>query len=144
MTPAILWWIAVGAAVLAELVTGTFYLLMVALGLAGGAIASHLGVGPSGQFVAAALVGGGAVAAWHWHRRRLQAAEPVTGSNHDLLLDIGQQVDVTAWDARGRALVHYRGAQWQARWAAPAPAQTGRLTIRALDGNELLLGPSSS
>lgn len=141
MTPAILWWIAVGAAVLAELVTGTFYLLMVALGLAGGAVASHLGAGPTGQFIAAALLGGGAVAAWHGYRRRRQAAQPATGSNHDLLLDIGQQVDVSVWDAQGRTQVHYRGAQWQARWAGPAPARAGRLTIRALDGNELLLGP---
>ncbi len=140
MTPALLWWIAAGAAVLAELVTGTFYLLMVALGLAGGAMAAHGGLGLSGQLLAAAVLGGGAVSAWHLWRQRAARSEPEAGRNHDLLLDIGQQVDVPAWDAQGRTQVHYRGALWQARWADPAPAQTGRLTIRALDGNELLLG----
>ena len=40
-----LWWLMAGAAVVAELLTGTFYLLMLAIGLAAGALAAHLGVG---------------------------------------------------------------------------------------------------
>ena len=38
------WWVLAGAAVAVELATGTFYLLMIALGLAAGAIAAHLGL----------------------------------------------------------------------------------------------------
>jgi hypothetical protein len=49
--------------VAAELATGTFYLLMLALGCAAGALAAHAGVGPRPQVVVAALVGGGATVA---------------------------------------------------------------------------------
>ncbi|MDH4106316.1 MAG: NfeD family protein, partial [Gammaproteobacteria bacterium] len=60
MTPATIWWVLAGVAVAVELATGTFYLLMLALGMAAGAIASHLGFGVPLQIVAAAAVGGGA------------------------------------------------------------------------------------
>ena len=48
-----LWWLATGAAVAVELATGTFYLLMFALGLAAAALATHAGLGMSTQFVVA-------------------------------------------------------------------------------------------
>ena len=35
------WWIVAGVLVAAELATGTFYLLMVAIGCAAGALAAH-------------------------------------------------------------------------------------------------------
>ena len=44
---ATVWWVLAGIAVAVELSTGTFYMLMLALGLAAGAIASHLGFEPS-------------------------------------------------------------------------------------------------
>ena len=58
-----LWWIAAGLAVAAELATGTFYLLMIALGLGAGGLAAALGASWMWQLLGAALVGGGAVAA---------------------------------------------------------------------------------
>src|SRR5664279_2492804 len=62
------WWVAAGIAVAAELGTGTFYLLMIALGLAAGAVAAQLGSAPAYQLLAAAAIGGGATALWHWRR----------------------------------------------------------------------------
>ena len=56
--PATWWWLAAGVAVAVELATSTFYLLMVAFGLADGALAAHLGFGSTVQIVVAALVGG--------------------------------------------------------------------------------------
>jgi hypothetical protein len=41
-----LWWLATGALVVLELTSGTFYLLMLALGAAAGALAAHLGCPP--------------------------------------------------------------------------------------------------
>src|SRR5688500_16392511 len=55
------WWLLAGAAVAVELATGTFYLLMLALGMAAAAIAAHLGASIPLQLVTAAVVGGGAV-----------------------------------------------------------------------------------
>ena len=64
MDESTLWWLFAGATVGIELMIGTFYLLMVATGLAAAAIAAHLGLPMPAQLVTAALVSGGAVVAW--------------------------------------------------------------------------------
>lgn len=138
MSPAIVWWIATAVLVLAELATGTFYLLMISIGLAAGALAAHAGLDTTGQLLAAALLGGGATAAWHLRRQR-QPAPPPAAANHDVLLDVGERVAVAAWDEAGRTRVHYRGADWQARWVGAGAPQPGEHVIEALDGNVLLL-----
>ncbi|RYG38415.1 MAG: NfeD family protein [Burkholderiales bacterium] len=135
---ATVWWIAAGVLVAVELMTGTFYLLMLAAGAAIGALAAHLGLEPTGQMLAAGLVGGAAVVAWY--RRRSQAPKPAPAtSNPDVNLDIGQSVQVDGWSAEGQAQVQYRGAAWQARFIGQAPAQSGRHVIRAVEGSCLLL-----
>ena len=50
------WWILAGLAIVAELLTGTIYLLMISLGLAAGAVAAHLGLGLPLQTVVTAVV----------------------------------------------------------------------------------------
>src|SRR6478735_10058836 len=59
MADSTVWWLLAGTAVAVELVTGTFYLLMLGIGLAAGAIAAHLGAGIAVQLVVGALIGGG-------------------------------------------------------------------------------------
>ena len=132
------WWLAAGLLVLLEMVTGTFYLLMLALGAVAGALAAHLGLGLSAQMVAAALLGGGAVALWYNHRR-LQPREPDVQSNPDALLDIGGTVQVESWNPDGSARVQYRGAGWMARYTGEGTPQPGPHTIERIDGSTLLL-----
>ena len=48
----------------AELMSGTFYLLMLAIGALAAALAAHLGAGLTTQLVTAAVVGGLAVVLW--------------------------------------------------------------------------------
>lgn len=132
-----LWWLAAGTLVAAELLTGTFYLLMLAIGAAAGAVAAHLHLGVSAQFLAAAAVGGLGIAGWYQRRQRHPAALPAA-SNPDVNLDIGQSVDVQNWQDDRTEVLH-RGARWQARFVGTPPAVPGRHTIRALDGNCLLL-----
>ena len=132
------WWVAAGIAVAVELGTGTFYLLMVAVGLAAGAVAAHAGASFAGQLVVAAVIGGGAVAAIHiWRRGRDKPG--ASHANPDVNPDIGETVNVEAWRADGTADVHYRGA----RWTAVAPASAVRLAglhrIREVVGNRLVL-----
>ena len=110
-----LWWIAAGTAVAAELASGTFFLLMIALGLGGRGVAAALGACLVGQLLTAALLGGGAVALWSSRRARRPAALPAQ-SNPDVQTDIGSHIHVKHWQADGTARVRYRGADWTARW----------------------------
>ena len=138
------WWVAAGAVVAAELATGTFYLLMIALGLVGAALAAHLGLGLPWQVATAALVGGGATALWHWRRTVDPSFPEPVARNRDVNLDIGERVTVEAWDADGTARVGYRGSVWKARRQPGAPAATGEHVVQAVEGNWLVLAPLSS
>ena len=131
-----MWWVAAGLLVAAELLTGTFYLLMLALGCTAAAVAAHAGTGFTAQIIAAAVVGGGATAAWHVRRARAPRSAPAE-SNRDVNLDIGQRVTVDTWGADGRTRVHYRGAAWSARHAGPGAPATGEHEIVSVHGNEL-------
>jgi len=137
---AVFWWITAGLLVAVELATGTFYLLMLALGAVAAALAAHLGLALPMQLVAGACVGGGAVAAWHVLRQRQPQAAPA-GANRDVNLDIGERVHVAAWRADGTASVEYRGAQWSARYAGSGAASPGEFTIREIEGSRLVLAP---
>jgi membrane protein implicated in regulation of membrane protease activity len=135
-----IWWVLAGLAVALELATGTFYLLMIALGLVAGALASHLGWPLVAQIAAAAIVGGGATAAWHYKRSREPAA-PRAAENRDVQMDVGARVRVDAWDADRTARVEYRGAMWSVRLVPDAPAVAGPCVVRAVEGNWLVVAP---
>ena len=109
MAESTIWWLCAGAAVIVELVTGTFYLLMLGVGLVAAALAAHLGANTMVQFVVAALFGGGAVYGWHLRQGRRPAA-PAASANRDVNLDVGATVQVEAWNPDGTASVKYRGA----------------------------------
>ncbi|MBA3591403.1 NfeD family protein [Methylibium sp.] len=136
---ATLWWIAAGVLIAAEMATGTFYLLMLALGVTAAALSAHLGLAFSAQLVAAALVGGGAIVAWHVRRQRQQALAGAV-PNRNFNLDVGEQVSVERWEPDGTARIDYRGAQWNARYADEGEPQPGLHTIRGIESNRLLLG----
>ena len=140
LSTATFWWVAAGVAVAAELATGTFYLLMIAIGLVAAAIAAHLGLGLNGQIIAAALVGGGTTATWHWHRAHQPRSAPAP-ENRDVNLDIGERVHVAEWSADRTARVQYRGSDWTARLAPGVPPQPGPHRVSAVEGNWLVLTP---
>ena len=102
MADSTLWWLMTGAAVALELLTGTFYLLMLAIGLAAAAIAAGAGASMTAQLVTAAILGGGAVAAWRLKRGR-RPDEPPAQANRDVNLDVGETVQVHEWNADGTA-----------------------------------------
>lgn len=138
-----IWWVLSGVLVAVELATGTFYLLMIATGMAAGAIAAHLGVPVVGQIVAAALVGGGAVVAQYW-RGSQQPRAVEANANKDVHIDIGETVHVDAWATDGTTTVKYRGSTWSAVLAGSgasdvASATGGRFRIMQMLGNRLVL-----
>jgi membrane protein implicated in regulation of membrane protease activity len=140
MTESTVWWLLAGAMVAVELATGTFYLLMVSLGFIASAIAAHLGLGINTQIITAAVVGGGAVAAWHWLKGKGPQSAPAN-SNRDVHIDIGEPVRVEQWNGDGTATVKYRGANWTAI-AADAGSESplpGLFRIKELLGNRLVV-----
>jgi membrane protein implicated in regulation of membrane protease activity len=135
------WWVLAGLLVAAEMISGTFYLLMLALGCSAAALAALAGAGVNTQLVAAALVGGGATAAWHFMRARAPRSAPAA-SNRDVSLDIGQTVQVDAWNAEGEARVQYRGAAWSVYFNAPGVPAPGSHLIVAVHGNRFDVVPT--
>lgn len=136
-------WIWLGLAALAligELATGTFYLLLVALGLAAGGIAAWLLAGLQWQLVACGVVLLLGLLALR-KTRVLKKREVNAASNADVNLDIGQTVNVEAWAENGTARVWYRGAHWQAELAAGQTAHGGEHIITELRGTRLVLTP---
>lgn len=142
MDTATIWWLLVGITVAAELMTGTFYLLMLAIGLVAGAVAAHLNAPLNTQLLLAAVVGAGSVALWHWRRQNRAAAQTQAQSeaqNPDLHLDVGERVQVLVWQADGTARVQYRGATWQVRAEAGTLTQPGTFRIVGVQGNALIV-----
>ena len=138
MMASTVWWLLAGGAVAAELLTGTFYLLMVALGLVAGALAAHAGAGIAAQMVAAAVVGGGGVALLIARRRQGPSARTQRSVN----LDIGETIMVEQWNADGTSQVRYRGASWTALHRPGVTPAPGPHRVVELIGNRLLVEPA--
>ena len=136
------WWIAAGIAVAVELASGTFYLLMIALGLASAAAAAHLGLGSTAQVTVAALVGSGATALWHWKRMHAPTSLPAR-ENRDVNLDVGETVQVVTWNADRSTQVPYRGSTWTARLQPGCAAAPGAHRVVAVEGNWLVISPAN-
>ncbi|AIO42294.1 NfeD family protein [Burkholderia sp. AU19243] len=137
MSGHLFWWVGVGVLVVAELLTGTFYLLMIALGFLAGGVLQLAGVAPHVQIGAAAAV---AIVAMIVLRRsglgRKQKRD--TSTNPDVNLDIGATVTVDAWHD-GRARVQYRGADWDVELATGERVDARVYQVRAVRGNCLVV-----
>ncbi len=129
-----LWLIVAGVLVMAELLTGTFYLLMLSLGATAAALTAYADGTLTWQIVTAAIVGGGAAVLWHLKKPLSNDAQ-----DSNVHLDIGETVTVDAWDTQGHAQVKHRGAQWTAVCAANATPEIGLHRICEMQGNRLVL-----
>ena len=130
------WWILTGITIAAELLTGGIYLLMIALGLACGAIAAHLGLEPPMQIGIAAVVGVLAVLLCRRLRGR-RAPELPASANPDLNLDIGETLHVPEWNSDGTARIPYRGSQWTVVLRAGSMPAAGLYRVIEVHGNRL-------
>jgi len=131
------WWIAAGLLVAGELATGTFYVLMLAIGCVFGALAGYAQISFLAQVAVAAAVGGAAVIVWDRKRRRDAGLAPA--ANPAINLDIGEQVQVDGWNADGTARVPYRGSAWNVRYIGDGAAAPGPHVIAEVRHNELAL-----
>ena len=127
------WLIAACLIIVAEIFTGTFYLLVLAAALGGAGMYSLLfdaGI-QSGFLIAAALSAVGMVYVYHWRKNRL---------SHNEDFDIGGMVQVEKPLSSGLWRVFYRGTTWEARAAKGCHFQMGDTArICGKDGSVLLI-----
>jgi membrane protein implicated in regulation of membrane protease activity len=129
-----MWWIAAAALVAAELLTGTFYLLVVGVALAFGGVAAWFDASVPLQWLIAAALGViGTVMLQRW-KRNLALRTPAQQG-----LDIGQMVQVQSWGPDGTARVAYRGSTWDAELSATGVPQAKTMYIAAMRGSVLIL-----
>ena len=134
-------WLAVaGILVAIEIFSGTFYLLMIAIGLAAGGLAAMAGAHVSVQFIVAGVVG--LLVTLILRKSRL-FRKPHPQRNPAVYLDIGQTLDVWKWekpdDGNYRARVNYRGALWDVELLPEAEPKAGQFVIREIRGAVLLV-----
>ena len=138
MAESTIWWLLAGALIAVELLTGTFYLLMLSIGLVAGAISAHLGAAFQYQLVIAALVGGGSVVVWRSLKQN-SASPPPANANHDVNMDVGETLHVEAWDAEGNGNAQYRGANWQVTLAPDEAPLPGKYKIVEVVGSRFIV-----
>lgn len=127
-------WLLLGLAlVIVELLTGTFYLLVLGAAAFGAGAAAWAGAGFPVQAITAVAVAGLGAYFVHAYRARNAAQQMAP-------IDAGQPAHFEAWldQPAGLARVRYRGASWDARLEAGEAPQAGALLyVLAAEGNTL-------
>lgn len=136
MDPALAWAILGLVLVIAELLSGTFYLLMFGAAAFGAAAAAHFGQPFAAQAIVATAIAGFGCYGVHVYRARNRAEQMPP-------IDAGMPASFETWiDAAARlAKVRYRGATWEARVDGAEGLEPGATVyVLAADGNTLTVG----
>jgi membrane protein implicated in regulation of membrane protease activity len=132
MDPALLWAITGLALVIVELLTGTFYLLMLGVAAFGAAGTAWLGYDFPAQVVVGALIAAAGCYAVHVYRAKNRTQQ--------MSVDAGMPASFETWIDSGARLarVRYRGASWDARVEGVEALEPGAIVyVLATDGNTL-------
>lgn len=130
------WWIAAVVLVIAELMTGSLYLLALAAGAAAAGALALVGLDFGPQLLCAAAV---AVAlCFVVHKVRGKRTSLPSQENPDVLMDVGASIHVAQWKADQTARVQHRGTDWDAR-CKDSVASAGWFKIVAIENNQLVL-----
>jgi membrane protein implicated in regulation of membrane protease activity len=106
MNITIVWTLLAVAAIVAEMMTGTLYLLVLGAAAAAGALASWLGWGFAVEcLVAAAVMVAGSLSVRRWRPRTGQGMPD----------DVQGNAEVASREANGQIRVRWRGTEWDAR-----------------------------
>jgi membrane protein implicated in regulation of membrane protease activity len=137
MDPALLWAITGLALVIVELLTGTFYLVMLGVAAFGAAGTAWLGYDFPAQVIVAAVISAAGCYGVHLYRQRNRTQQMAP-------IDAGMPARFESWIDHGTRLarVRYRGASWDARVegmeAGPEALEPGSTVyVLAADGNTL-------
>jgi membrane protein implicated in regulation of membrane protease activity len=138
--PTVYWILTAIALVVAELLTGTFYLLVLGLAAFSGAGLAWLGMPFPVQGTCATVIG--ALGVILVNRFRVRTPRGAASSN---AIDVGHRVTLQSWidESAGLARVNYRGTLWDAKVAGAREAG-GVYYIRAIDGSTLHIAAERS
>ena len=132
-----LYWIltAIGL-VIVELLTGTFFLLVLGIAATGGAALAYLGYPLGAQAGFATVI---AVLGVFWVSRYRAKVSKDTGIN---AIDVGHRVTLDSWinEAEGLARVRYRDTLWDAKVVGDRGSGT-TFYIRGVEGSTLHIAP---
>lgn len=136
-----IWFALAVVALIGEAVTGTFYVLMIAVGLFVGGVLALAGAPLWMELTGAAFTT--LLLLWLVYRFRGQKVN--AQANSAVNLDVGRHITVDRWRPDGTARVWYRGAHWEAELAPGSGDQrvSGPHEIVALEGSLLVIRPLS-
>jgi len=135
------WWILALALSVGEMLTATFYLLVLAAGAAAGGLVAWFGGSVTLQVLATAVVAfGGWV--WLWRRNPWRSGKSASEGDRNMQLDVGERIRVERWIDGRSTRVLYRGAQWSVELDPLEPdasAAEGFFVIARIDGSRLIV-----
>lgn len=129
----LIWLVAGFVLIVVELVSGTFYLLVLGVAALAGGVVAYAGLPLSVQAIAASAL---AVVGVVWVNRVRRAS----GSVKMRSLEVGQPAAFDRWvdRAAGQARVKYRDALWDASVVGEVSGEPGEvLYVASIDGNTL-------
>lgn len=133
----IVWFVVAFGLLVAELLTGTFYLLVISIALAVAGVAALAGASAPLQFVVAAAIG---VAGSMWLRStRFGKRLHERGADRVQNMDVGQSLRVENWTSARTARANYRGAVWDVELAPGEQPASGEFVIREIHANRLIV-----
>jgi membrane protein implicated in regulation of membrane protease activity len=133
MDHAIVWAVIGLVLVIVELLTGTFYLLMLGVAAFGAALAAWLGLEFSAQSIVVVVISAIGCYGVHVYRAKNRAQQMAP-------IDAGMPASFESWLDAGarRARVRYRGASWEARVEGLEAIEPGATVyVLETDGNTL-------
>jgi membrane protein implicated in regulation of membrane protease activity len=133
MEPYLIWMLIGFALVIVELLSGTFYLLMLGVAAFGGAASAYLGHGFEAQIIVAAIIAAAGCYGVHIYRARSSKEQMAS-------VDAGQPANFENWvdQAGGLARVRYRGASWDAHIDGGGELSDGALLyVMGIEGHTL-------
>jgi membrane protein implicated in regulation of membrane protease activity len=130
----LLWAVSGIVLIIIEMLTGTFYLLVLGIAALAAAAAAYLG---QSFWVQAVTVAAVSVVGVILIKRYRGTDQPASGQGQGL--DIGQAVTLDVWisEPDGLARVKYRNAQWEAQVSGDRTPGGKVFYIHAVDGNTL-------
>ena len=132
----VMWILTAIALVIVELLTGTFFLLVLGVAATGGAALSYAGSPLWAQAGFATLIAVLGVVFVQRYRNGVKTSGSINA------IDVGHRVTLESWinESEGLARVHYRGTLWDAKILGERGAGT-TFYIRGVDGSTLHIAP---